>query len=148
MFCMKCGYELPNEANFCLKCGNPTKTNVVAPETVYYLKIHWWCEPNVSASTNQESLSLMIFKTWKSKASMPELVKYSQKNSEYTVSYSGEKFRDALKLNKYSREISDFYDILKNYAISNSWILAEPEIKHRSDSFGLSGLDCILTKKS
>ena len=33
MFCGKCGTELPEEANFCWKCGQPVKTATVKPAT-------------------------------------------------------------------------------------------------------------------
>ena len=29
MFCIKCGTELPDESNFCSKCGNPTINNLI-----------------------------------------------------------------------------------------------------------------------
>ncbi len=32
MFCVACGTQLPDEANFCLKCGKPQKADVRAPE--------------------------------------------------------------------------------------------------------------------
>ncbi|MBN1485504.1 MAG: zinc ribbon domain-containing protein [Chloroflexia bacterium] len=33
MFCINCGTELPDEANFCWKCGRPQKEGVQVKET-------------------------------------------------------------------------------------------------------------------
>ena len=30
MFCMNCGKELPDDANFCLKCGKPQNASALA----------------------------------------------------------------------------------------------------------------------
>lgn len=35
MYCGKCGTELPEEANFCLKCGTPRKPGVGSVEPKY-----------------------------------------------------------------------------------------------------------------
>jgi hypothetical protein len=35
MFCSNCGTELPNEANFCWKCGRPQKPDVEAEPVRY-----------------------------------------------------------------------------------------------------------------
>jgi hypothetical protein len=32
MYCTNCGYQLPNDANFCLKCGRPQKAGVQVEE--------------------------------------------------------------------------------------------------------------------
>ena len=32
MFCLNCGTQLPDDANFCLKCGKPQKLNVQIEE--------------------------------------------------------------------------------------------------------------------
>ena len=36
MFCSKCGTELPDEANFCLKCGQPTRGEASRATLVEY----------------------------------------------------------------------------------------------------------------
>lgn len=36
MFCSKCGTELPDEANFCCKCGHPVKESASRAAPVQY----------------------------------------------------------------------------------------------------------------
>ena len=148
MFCAKCGYELPNDANFCLRCGASANQNYTETNTVYYLKMNWYCSPCLSASTNQESLGQMIFNNWKSKASMPELVRYLNDKGELFVEYAGVRVRDILKLNKYAYEIRRMYEDLKSYAISNSWVFAQPEVRKENNIGDAVELSCILTKKA
>lgn len=146
MFCRKCGYQLPDDSNFCSKCGASLVQNARENSTVYYLKIYWWCTPLVRASTNLEKLAQMIYQSWKSKASLPQFVKYSNENGEFSVSYEGVKFTEFCRMQRYSREVELLYEELKNYAIINAWVLAEPEVHHYGDSHNTIGLDCIFTK--
>lgn len=37
MYCVSCGTQLPDEANFCLKCGKPQKPDVRADEPQWEL---------------------------------------------------------------------------------------------------------------
>jgi len=42
MFCSKCGTEIPDEANFCWKCGKPQKEGVVTDPPKYEIcEIVW-----------------------------------------------------------------------------------------------------------
>ncbi len=39
MYCTKCGYSLPDNANFCLNCGSPQKDTITNQKTNYFFKI-------------------------------------------------------------------------------------------------------------
>jgi len=47
MFCSNCGTQLPDDANFCLKCGKPQRAGVQIAEPQWETcEIHWgeeWC---------------------------------------------------------------------------------------------------------
>ncbi len=53
MFCMNCGTELPDEANFCWKCGKPQKQTVPAGGSEPVAEPQWETCQIVFAQTHQ-----------------------------------------------------------------------------------------------
>jgi hypothetical protein len=42
MFCTSCGKDLPDDANFCLRCGQPLRTTASAPlPAIHVVSPHW-----------------------------------------------------------------------------------------------------------
>jgi hypothetical protein len=40
MFCINCGYDLPDEATFCLKCGKPQTKQGAEPYEIIFVKVY------------------------------------------------------------------------------------------------------------
>ncbi len=149
MFCMKCGRDLPDDANFCLNCGTPTGRSSAVSAQVYFINLKWHCQPTVFASTNDESIAKMIYEDWKKQASLPELVSMKPSDDAYHVEYNSDKFSDVVfRLNKCKKEIRTMYDAWKQYALVNGWELTEPELRLTGDNQrDTIALNCTYIKK-
>jgi predicted amidophosphoribosyltransferase len=145
MVCQKCGRELPDEAEFCYKCGSPVKKEPVTSEETRFLKLSWTWQPLIMAATDDEELGSAIYELWKQKARLPQLVETKTKDGVMHVWYAAERLRDVLRMGK-KQDVLNIYDATKGYVLDRGWQLSKPEVTEMAGRNDYVSLDSFFIK--